>query len=340
MSVSGFVMGRLLAQNAGISDTQRANTYGLASAFVGSSLPGLLVVRQVAASEAASAPAPSTSPTLPVPPGATLPDAPGNVIAVAGEQQATVPWEAPNDGGSPILNYVVTTFSGTAPQSGLYFRNSVSEATIPGLQDGTAYTFQVVAVNAIGSSQPGISAEVTPGGLPDAPTGIVVDRSDGTITVKWVPPKYTGTSKIKGFNIVVLSGTRIVRTTTAKGSDTSAAIDKLEAGANYTIAVSAVNDSGEGQSGSASAPGQQLKATTVMSPMTSTVGGTQPAQPPASGPNGGAIQQAVKQLEGDIIKVRDELRESTRELRRAIDAGFSNVLQTNKPPAPTSGAKK
>src|ERR1700687_2283693 len=53
MSGSRFVMGRLLAQSAGISDAQRANTYGLASAFVGSSLPGLLVVRQVAANEAA-----------------------------------------------------------------------------------------------------------------------------------------------------------------------------------------------------------------------------------------------------------------------------------------------
>jgi hypothetical protein len=337
MSVSRFVMGRLLAQSAGISDAQRANTYGLASAFVGSSLPGLLVVRQVAANEAASAP-PSTTPAPPVPPGATLPDAPGNVIATAGERQVTVTWDAPNDGGSPIQNYVVTTFSGGAPQyPGLTFPASAKDATITALQDGTPYTFEVVAVNAIGSSQPAMSNPATPGTLPDAPTGIVVTRSDGTLTVKWGPPKSTGGSQIKAFDIVVLSGTRVVRTTTASGSETTATIDHLDAGANYTVAVSAVNDTGEGQSASGSAPAA-IQTRTVA--VTSATGGTKPQPKPAGGPNGGSIDAAVTKLEGDIIKVRDELRESTRELRTQIDAGFSNVLQGSKPPASTAGSKK
>ena len=336
MSVSRFVMGRLLAQSAGISDAQRANTYGLASAFVGSSLPGLLVVRQVAANEAASAPPPSTAPAPPVPPGATLPDAPGNVIATAGEQQATVTWDAPNDGGSPIQNYVVTTFEGATPQyPGLTFPPSAKDTTITALQDGTAYTFQVVAVNAIGSSQPAMSNPITPGILPDAPTGIVVSRSDGTITVKWVPPKASGSSKIKAFNVVVLSGTRVVSTASASGGDTSATIDHLEAAANYTVAVSAVNDTGEGPSASGFATAT-IQARAV--PVTSGTG--QPQPKPAGGPNGGSLDAAVTKLEGDIIKVRDELSESRRELRKLIQDGFSGVSQSNKPPVSTAGSKK
>jgi probable HAF family extracellular repeat protein len=75
-----------------------------------------------------------------------LPVSPMEVIATAGNAQATVSFTAPvSNGGSPITSYRVTSSPGNISATG-----SCRLITVTGLTNGTAYTFTVTATNATG----------------------------------------------------------------------------------------------------------------------------------------------------------------------------------------------
>ncbi|MED4954508.1 S-layer homology domain-containing protein, partial [Paenibacillus macerans] len=92
---------------------------------------------------------------------ATVPAAPTNVVATAGNGSATVTFTAPDDnGGSAITGYEVFDSNGNKVATGSADATSI---TITGLTNGTTYTFTVKAKNATGSSDPSTpSNAVTP----------------------------------------------------------------------------------------------------------------------------------------------------------------------------------
>ena len=93
-----------------------------------------------------------------------VPDAPRNVTAVAGDASATVTWSAPlSDGGTPVTSYSVS------PSQGAPMNSGDTSCLFEGLNNGTEYTFTVVANNIIGPSEPSApSNAVTPeGGIVD-----------------------------------------------------------------------------------------------------------------------------------------------------------------------------
>jgi hypothetical protein len=94
---------------------------------------------------------PSIAPFINVAPALTAPSAPSNVVAVPGNGSATVSWNAPANGGSPITSYTVTPYIGSTPQPSTTVLGSppATSAMITGLTNGVAYTFSVAATNAI-----------------------------------------------------------------------------------------------------------------------------------------------------------------------------------------------
>jgi hypothetical protein len=107
----------------------------------------------------------AVSVTLTVNPAPTVPGAPANVSAVAGNGSAVVTWSPPANGGSPITSYTVTPYVGSIAQNSATVTGNppATSTTITGLTNGTAYTFTVAASNAIGPGPASAgSASVTP----------------------------------------------------------------------------------------------------------------------------------------------------------------------------------
>ena len=99
-------------------------------------------------------------PPPPPPPPPPVPDAPTNLLAVGGDGQVVLTWDAPqDDGGTAITDYEYQI-----DQTGEWISIGSTDTThaVTGLVNGTAYAFQVRAVNAAGSSAPSNQTEATP----------------------------------------------------------------------------------------------------------------------------------------------------------------------------------
>ena len=100
-----------------------------------------------------------------------IPSAPTHVIALRQNGQATILFDAPLNGGSPITLYTVTSSGGQiVTGTGL-------SIVVTGLTNGISYTFTVTATNSFGTSDSSlVSNAVIPANIPDAPTGLTPVR--------------------------------------------------------------------------------------------------------------------------------------------------------------------
>jgi plastocyanin len=190
---------------------------------------------------------PASAPSNPVTPAATVPDAPTNVSATPGPGSATVTWQAPFDGGSPISQYTVTSSPGgvTATVNG-----STLTASVTGLTNGTQYTFTVTATNGVGTGPASApSNPVTPSiTAPGAPQNVTAAPHDSSATVTWQAPASDGGSPITSYTVTSSPGGI---TATVAGSTFSTTMIGLTNGTSYTFTVTATNSVGTGP---ASAP--------------------------------------------------------------------------------------
>lgn len=109
----------------------------------------------------------------PIPPGSTVPDAPTIGAATGGNASAQVAFTPNGNGGAPIISYTATS-----TPSGITGSGVSSPVTVPGLVNGTPYTFTVHATNANGNSaESGPSNFVTPAG--SGATNIFTNQTPG-----------------------------------------------------------------------------------------------------------------------------------------------------------------
>jgi len=168
-------------------------------------------------------------------------------------------WVAPsNNGGSEVTDYIVQSCEGTTCT---VFTDSVSAltaTTVTGLKNGTAYTFQVAAVNAAKSgSYSEKSAAVTPRTVPDAPTAVVgTPNNVGQISVTWIAPTNNGGNAISNYVVqrCLNASCQSVTRTANPPTSTSELVSSVVSGTGYTFRVAAVNAAGQGAWSSESDP--------------------------------------------------------------------------------------
>jgi 6-phosphogluconolactonase (cycloisomerase 2 family) len=190
----------------------------------------------------------------------TVPSAPTDVVATPGHGQATVSWTAAADHGSAITGYTVTS----SPDAMTCSTQGATQCTVPGLTNGTAYTFTVIATNGVGTSQASdASNSVTPTAtVPGAPTGVTATPGDSQVTVSWTAPATTGGSAITGYTV---TSSPESKTCTPASGATQCIVTGLTNGTFYSFSVVATNDVGPGPASDPSQPTAPTAGATVPS---------------------------------------------------------------------------
>lgn len=185
--------------------------------------------------------------------GNTPPKVPGAPVigkATAGNAQATVTFSPPvSNGGSPITGYVATS----SPE-GKTARGTASPLTVTGLANGTAYTFTVRAINAVGTGPASAASNsVKPIGTSTAPGAPVIGKAtagNAQATITFSPPTSNGGSPITRYTALSNPGGK-----TAQGTASPLTVSGLTNGTAYTFTVRATNAIGTGP---ASAPSNSV----------------------------------------------------------------------------------
>ena len=146
-------------------------------------------------------------PPPPPPPPPPVPDAPTNLLAVAGDAAVTLTWDAPEDDSG----FAITGYEYRIDQTGEWISIGSTDTThtVTGLVNGTEYVFQVRAVTAAGSSAPSNRVEATPRA---AVTLLVANFSNGnngafnSRVYLWNPSTSAGQVTARVFTLPLTTG--------------------------------------------------------------------------------------------------------------------------------------
>jgi hypothetical protein len=137
------------------------------------------------------------------------PDAVTNVSVTAfDDRRLTVTWSGGQFNNSPITGYrvLLTSVATGATVGSTDCTGSRCSVTTPGNGPDNAVTISVVAINAIGSSDPAVSAIATWSDIvPAAPTGVSASPLDHGLRISWTKPAGSGGSAITSY-VVSVSG--------------------------------------------------------------------------------------------------------------------------------------
>jgi hypothetical protein len=109
--------------------------------------------------------------------GLSTPAAPGSPTATAGANQATVSWSAPPASDPAVTGYLVTAMNGSTAVNAVSVPATASSTSVTGLSGGTAYTFNIQALNEYGAGPPATTSSVTPTGTASTYASTVLSDS-------------------------------------------------------------------------------------------------------------------------------------------------------------------
>jgi fibronectin type 3 domain-containing protein len=168
----------------------------------------------------------------------------------------TAIWNKPeDDGGSPITHYVIEKVHGSGDNFTPCGRVNASETEckIRGFTENKEYRLQVIAVNAMGESEPLVSIDgfvtenpfQTPG-APGKPE--MFDWDTDHFDMKWDAPRNDGGSRITGYELEARLARDVAwfRAGEVRMQFERGVVEGVELGSSYSIRVRARNEAGFG----------------------------------------------------------------------------------------------
>jgi titin len=208
----------------------------------------------------------------------TVPTAPLSVLGTVGNQQVVLSWTQPASyGGAAITDYIVQSCTGGTCSTFNDGTGTGTSATVTGLSNGTAYTFQVAAKNIAGDGPYSTaSTSITPRTVPDAPTGVTATADNtGGIDVSWSAPTNNGGASITDYTLQSCISTTCTTVTRSASTETSIKVAGLVKGTAYTFQVAAVNAAGSSNYSTRSAAATPRAVAGTPTDIVGVVGNTQ-----------------------------------------------------------------
>ena len=171
---------------------------------------------------------------------APAPDAPGNVVAKAGNSQKTVTWDAATTSGTAVTGYKVllSHASGTGSVPALCFTTVARTCVFAGLTNGTSYFVTVEAMSSSEISPASTQLTVMPVGPSTAPAISRIITQSGAFELFIRVPASTGGAAISTYQYSLTGGD------TWRTLPMSAVVTGLKHRTVYTVYVRALNKYG------------------------------------------------------------------------------------------------
>jgi hypothetical protein len=185
----------------------------------------------------------------------TVPDAPTGVTATADNTGGIdVSWSAPtNNGGASITDYTLQSCISNSCTTVSRSASTETSTKVSGLLKGTAYTFQVAAVNVAGSSAYSTrSAAATPRAVAGTPTDIVGTVGNRQVVLTWTAPANNGAA-ITDYVVQSCIGSSCSTFVHSPSATAGITVTGLTNGTIYTFKIAAVNLAGTGTAATSSA---------------------------------------------------------------------------------------
>jgi hypothetical protein len=181
---------------------------------------------------ARSAPRVAVTPSL-------LPGAVSTVVGASGDGQVALSWTAGSTGASDIVDYTVWYSSGDGYIQFADDESAATTATVTGLNNGTAYTFVVYAVNSDGTGPASTPSDavtpLAPGTVPTASDPVSVDGGFTFTITNYSPANEYTFSATNG--ATVTPGESVAVTGLAPGASSAVTVSAARAGYTTTSVV-------------------------------------------------------------------------------------------------------
>lgn len=167
------------------------------------------------------------------------PNVPYNTIAMAGNGQATIGWQAPL--GPTVSSYRVTGSDGSSCMAPA----DETMCTVNGLINGKTYTFMVTATTTTGDALMGMDSNpvipVDPSAVPDMVTGVSATDGIDAISVSWISANDPGPQPLLGYTVTANDSSGLAQSCSVNAPATVCNLTGLSPSTTYSVSVVAKN---------------------------------------------------------------------------------------------------
>jgi titin len=189
----------------------------------------------------------TSDPSAPVSIVAGLPGVPPGLKATLGNDQVRLSWTAALGHRTPVTQYLINEYAGPTPTGSPEVFDSASARTtftVTGLIAGQPYTFNVQAVNALGTGPVSGPVSLIAATVPSGSISPQATPLDQSVLLQWTPPTMTGYTPITGYKINEYLGAKATGTpaaTVSTGTGSSYTVTGLTNGQEYSSTIQALN---------------------------------------------------------------------------------------------------